>query len=104
MSNKQETYWRVFSPRHIISEKVELHLCHPTAGVIQCVEGGGKRVIYNQERGPTADSRLPNLKGIKFISGLSPNNKYVAYFAAEPLFKESPMDNIPQKKKAKGER
>jgi hypothetical protein len=51
-----------------------------------------------------AESKLPHLKGIKFISGLSPNNKYVAYFSAEPLFKENPADIIPQKKKQKGEK
>ena len=34
-----------------------------------------------------AESKLPHLKGVKFISGLSPNNKHIAYFAAEPLYK-----------------
>lgn len=48
--NKQKKYWRVFSPRHIISEKVELHICHPTAGIIQIIESERVRVFYNQER------------------------------------------------------
>lgn len=30
-------FWTVFSPKLIISEKVELHLCHPVAGIIQVV-------------------------------------------------------------------
>lgn len=50
-TNKQAIYWRVFSPRSIISEKVELHLTHPTAGVIQVVENECKRIFYNQEKG-----------------------------------------------------
>jgi hypothetical protein len=37
-ANQQQLYWRVFSPRSIISEKVELHLVHPSAGVVQVVE------------------------------------------------------------------
>ena len=49
-----------------------------------------------------AESRLPHLKAIKFISGLSPNNKHIAYFAAEPLFKEMPADMVPQQKRKKG--
>ena len=36
-SSQQALYWRVFSPRSIISEKVELHLVHPSAGVVQMV-------------------------------------------------------------------
>ena len=101
--NQQRKYWRVFSPKSIISEKVELHICHPTAGIIQVIEGEGKRVFYNQERGGhVAESRLPHLKGIKFISGLSPNNKYIAYFGAEPLYKETAADAVPQQKKKKG--
>ncbi len=51
-----------------------------------------------------AESKLPHLKGIKFISGLSPNTKFVAYFSAEPLFKESQADMIPQNKKKKTEK
>lgn len=51
-----------------------------------------------------AESKLPHLKGIKFISDLSPNNKYIAYFSAEPLFKETAADLIPQQKKKKGEK
>jgi vacuolar protein sorting-associated protein 16 len=98
--NQQKKFWRVFSPKSIVSEKVELQICHPVAGIIQVIETEGKRVFYNQERGGhVAESRLPHLRGIKFISGLSPNNKYIAYFAAEPLYKELPTDAVPQKKK-----
>jgi len=67
----------------IISEKVELHITHPSAGIIQVVEGDGKRIFYNQEKGGhIVESKLPHLKAIKFISNLSPNNKYIAYFSA----------------------
>ncbi len=103
-ANQQSLFWRVFSPRSIISEKVELHLSHPTAGIVQVVENECKRIFYNQERGGhLAESKLPHIKGIKYISNLSPNNKYIAYFTAEPLFKENPADLVPQKKKTKGE-
>jgi hypothetical protein len=62
-------------------------------------------VFYNQERGGhVVESKLPHLKGVKFISALSPNNKYVAYFSAEPLFKDNPADLVPQGKKKKGEK
>lgn len=50
-----------------------------------------------------AESKLPHLKGVKFISGLSPNNKHIAYFAAEPLYKQTVAEMVPQKKK-KGEK
>lgn len=50
-----------------------------------------------------AENKLPHIKGIKYISNLSPNNKLIAYFTAEPLFKENPADLVPQKKKTKGE-
>ena len=103
VDNQQKKHWRVFSPKVIISEKVELHICHPTAGILQVIENEGKRVFFNQERaGHVVEAKLPHIRGIKFISGLSPNHKYLAYFAAEPLFKETPVDMVPQKKK--GER
>ena len=69
------------------------------------IEGEGKRVFYNQERsGHVVESKLPHIRGIKFVSGLSPNNKYVVYFAVEPLFKDNPADMVPQGKKKKGEK
>ena len=102
-ANNQQLFWRVFSPRLIISEKVELHIVHPHAGVVQAIEGDGKRVFYNQEKASGAEGRLPHLKAVKYISGLSPNGKYVVYFQAEPLFKENPVDQIPQKKGKKTE-
>lgn len=51
-----------------------------------------------------AENKLPHLKAIKFISPLSPNNKLIAYFSAEPLFKENPADAIPQNKKKKSDK
>jgi len=47
---------------------------------------------------------LPHIRGVKYISGLSPNNKYISYFTAEPLFKDNIADMVPQNKKKKGEK
>lgn len=51
------------------------------------------------------ESKLPNLAGIKYISNLSPNKKLIAYFAADPIYKEIPIpqkDNQPPKKQLTG--
>ena len=66
------------------------------------MEGEGKRIFYNQEKAG-ADVKLPHLKSVKYISAMSPNSKYIVYFQAEPLFKENPVDQIPQKKGKKVE-
>lgn len=70
--NKDEEprlFWTVFSPAQIISEKVELHLCHPVAGIVQVVESESKRLFYNKMRGDhVIESKLPNIKGITYIS------------------------------------
>ena len=29
--------WNVFAPKSLLSEKIELHVCHPKCGVIQVV-------------------------------------------------------------------
>lgn len=79
-----------------------MHLCHPVAGLIQVVEQESKRVFYNREKKDHAiESKLPNIKGISYISELSPNKKMIAYFAAEPIFKENPVDQIAQNMKKK---
>jgi hypothetical protein len=71
-------------------------LAHPTAGIIQVVENEAKKYFYNHSKGEhIIESKLPNIKGIRYISELSPNKKFIAYFSAEPLFKENPMDQIP---------
>ena len=79
-------------------------MVHPTAGIVQVVQNEGKRIFFNQEKGGhVAESKLPHIRNIKYISNLSPNTKLIAYFTAEPLFKDNPTDSIPQKKK-KGEK
>ena len=47
------------------------------------------------------ESKLPNLKGITYISELSPNRKMIAYFSAEALYRENPVDQIAQNMKKK---
>lgn len=47
------------------------------------------------------EGKLPNIKGITYISELSPNRKMIAYFSIEPLYKESPMDQLANMKKKK---
>ena len=87
----------MFGARAILSEKVELHLTHPVAGVVQVMEGDSKRVLLGMEKSQGSSC----LKGVKFISQPSPNNKLICYFQAEPLFKENPADQIPQQQKKK---
>jgi hypothetical protein len=42
-------HWVVLPPKQIISERVEVHMTHPTAGIIQLVEDEGRRVFYNKK-------------------------------------------------------
>ena len=82
-------------------------MAHPTCGIIQVVENEAKKYFYNHAKADhIVESKLPNIKGVRFISGLSPNRKLVAYFSAEPLYKDNPMDAIPEavrKKKTKNQ-
>ena len=88
LSTGKKLYWTVFSPKQIISEKIELHLCHPTAGIIQVIENESKRIFYNRSKNDhVVESKLPNIKGVTYISELSPNKKLVTYFSAEPIYK-----------------
>lgn len=104
LSTGKKLYWTVFSPKQIISEKIELHLCHPTAGIIQVIENESKRIFYNRSKNDhVVENKLPNLKGVTYISELSPNKKLVTYFSAEPIYKENAADQMAQNmKKAKG--
>lgn len=95
-------FWTVFSPKQIISEKVELHLCHPVAGIIQVVEQDSKRLFYNRMKTEhVIENKLPNIKGITYISELSPNRKMIAYLSAEPIYRENPVDQLAQNMKKK---
>lgn len=47
------------------------------------------------------ESKLPNIKGITYISELSPNRKMIAYFSAEPVFKENQMEQMAQNMRKK---
>lgn len=47
------------------------------------------------------ENKLPNIKGITFISELSPNRKMIGYFAAEPQYRENPVDQMAQNMKKK---
>lgn len=80
---------------------------HPLAGIVQVVEGEGKRYLicdfryfFNHDKaGHVVEAKLPHIKAIKYISDLSPNKKLIAYFSAEPLYKESPIEQTFKKKK-----
>lgn len=41
-------YWVVLPPKQIISERVEIHMPHPTTGLIQLVEDEGRRLFYSR--------------------------------------------------------
>jgi len=75
-------YWTAFAPKTLISEKIELHVCHPTAGIIQVIENEEKKFFFNNEKVSVNGPKLPNIRNIKYISNLSPNKKYVAYLSA----------------------
>lgn len=47
------------------------------------------------------ESKLPNIKGITYISELSPDKKMVAYFVAEGIYKDNPVDQLAQNMKKK---
>lgn len=63
------------------------------------VEDESKRIFYDKSKNEhVIENKLPNIKGITYISDLSPNKKMIAYFSVEPLFKENPMDQFKKKK------
>ncbi len=41
------------------------------------------------------------IRNIRFISNISPNKKLIAYITADPIYKENPMDQIPENLKKK---
>ncbi len=55
-----------------------------------------KKYFFNNEKSNNqGGSKLPTIKGIKYISNFSPNKKLIAYISADPVYKEGPMDQVP---------
>lgn len=95
------SYWVVLPPKQIISERVEIHIPHPTTGLIQLVEDEGRRVFYSRKNNEhLIENQLPEIKHIKFISNMSANGRLVAYFSAEPVY-NNPQPVAPPSKKDK---
>jgi hypothetical protein len=58
-------------------------VAHSSVGIIQVVENEEKKFFYNgQKTGNSISSKLPIIKGVKYISNLSPNKKLVCYLTA----------------------
>jgi hypothetical protein len=50
------SHWIAIAPKQIISEKVEIHMTHPTAGIIQLVEDEGLKVYYKKNNDHLIDN------------------------------------------------
>lgn len=50
---------------------------------------------------PNSKQQLPVIRNIRFISNISPNKKLIAYITADQIYKENPMDQIPENLKKK---
>ncbi len=46
-TNINNYYWTAFAPRSLLTEKIELHVAHPTAGIIQVIEMEEKKLFFN---------------------------------------------------------
>jgi hypothetical protein len=99
-------HWTIFAPRSLLSEKIELHVAHPIAGIIQVIETEERKVYFGTGKLANSKQQLPVIRNIRHISNLSPNKKMIAYITADPIYKENPMDQIPEnlKKKEKDEK
>ena len=75
------------APRSLLSEKIELHVAHPTAGIIQVVEMEEKKTYFGTGKPANNKQQLPTIRNIKYISNLSPNKKLISYITAEPIYK-----------------
>ena len=76
-------HWAVRPPKQIISERVEVHITHPTVGIVQLVEDEGRRVFYSKKDNQhLIENQIPEIKHIRFISNMSNNGRLVAYFSA----------------------
>ena len=71
------------SPRNAMSERVEVQITHPEAGIILLVEDESRKIYYNSNiRDNIAAEQLPNIPKITRIS-ISPNHKFIAYLAEQ---------------------
>lgn len=72
-------YFIPISAKNTLSERVELQIAHPEAGIILLIEDESKKIYYNSNnRDNIAADQLPNIPKITKIS-ISPNNKFIAY-------------------------
>jgi hypothetical protein len=63
-------------------------VAHPTAGIIQIIEMEEKKYFFNNEKTSSQSaSKLPTIKGVKYITNFSPNKKLIAYISADPVYK-----------------
>ena len=71
------------SPKNTMSERVELQIAHPEAGIILLIEDESKKIYYNSNnRDNIAAEQLPNIPKIIKIS-ISPNYKFIAYLTEQ---------------------
>ena len=71
------------SPKNTMSERVEVQIAHPEAGIILLIEDESKKIYYNSNnRDNIAAEQLPNIPKISKIS-ISPNHKFIAYLAEQ---------------------
>ena len=98
------THWVVLPPKQIISEKVEIHFPHPTAGIVQLFENNKRkddekrRVHYNKGANREHMVNGIEIKHITYISSMSNNGRYIVYFSSEPIFKNLPEQGKDKKK------
>lgn len=73
------------SPKNTMSERVEVQISHPDAGIILLIEDECKKIYYNSNnRDNIAAEQLPNIPKILKIS-ISPNHKFIAYLTEQKL-------------------
>ena len=73
--------WKVVSPRVSESERVEVWVAHPEAGIIVIVEDEKKMSYYNKNVNVNNQSmQLPCIPKIELLA-ISPNFKLVAFLS-----------------------
>ena len=105
-------YWIVLPPKQIISERIEVHFPHPTAGIVQLFENNRKvddqkrRIHYNKNANKEHMINGIEIKYITYISTMSNNGRFIVYFSAEPIFKPAPpnQERERERDKKKGEK
>ena len=70
--------WKVVSPRLSESERVEVWVAHPEAGIIVIVEDEKKISYYNKNVSMQNAMQLPYIPKIELLA-ISPNFKLVAF-------------------------